>query len=126
MGFLLGAFVLILGLSILYDWWYLNNKGPIKNHKGRFWLRAGAMTANAVVFVITKKLSIWACFALVIDQSALFWLLFDIGLNLAMGWPWNHLGSTAESDANFHSWQIQYIYKLLYLAIAIVASFILI
>ena len=98
--------ILFTLLSAYYDAVELKTGRYFKDHTPR------ALFRVLVLFIISVLFNTHILILL-----SVFYLIFDISLNLMRGLPWNFIGNTAWADRLFsnikHGWVIQYSIKLL-------------
>lgn len=95
-------------LSALYD------KGKrFTNHAPRFIFRA-------IVVSVISYFSAGNFLINFVQNTAIFYLLFDYTLNVLEGRKWNYIGSTSKIDQfinKYGNWKIQFIIKILLVAV---------
>ena len=98
--------ILLIGTNSLYDWYKINKAK--KNgkthifHPSRFLVRFIVIAFNASLFVGFDPDRAWEVAKLMLLQSAIFWLVFDLVLNVLRGLPIDYVGETANADSLFH------------------------
>lgn len=103
--------ILFTLLSAYYDAKQLKSGGYFKDHTPRAVFRALVLSLIALFFGTH-----------VLILLSVFYLLFDVSLNLMWGKKWNRVGNTAFSDKLFQKiggWIPQYITKILLVIITI-------
>lgn len=95
-------------LSALYD-----NGKRFVDHRPRFIFRA-------IVVGLISYFSEGNFIINFVQNTAIFYLLFDYTLNVLEGRKWNYIGQTAEIDKLWHKyggWLFQLIFKIIFLTI---------
>lgn len=104
--------ILFTLLSAHYDAQELKAGRYFKDHTPR------ALFRVLVLFIISVLFNTHILILL-----SVFYLIFDISLNLMRGLPWNYIGTTAILDKIFNKlggWIPQYIFKILFTIITII------
>ena len=98
-------------LSAYYDAQELKADRYFKDHAPR------ALFRVLILFIISVLFNTHVLILL-----SVFYLIFDVSLNLMRGLPWNYIGSVSISDIIFNKlggWIPQYIFKILFTIITI-------